>query len=361
MPWLTQESALVPMVMQNEDGTPFLGDPRNVLEHVLERYKARGWTVIAATELEFNLVDASGETIRPPKNPVTGRVLDQQSVLSVAELDAFDAFFTDLYEGAEAMGIPAQAAICEAGLGQFEINLNHQDALTAADDAWLFKTLVRGLARKHGFAASFMAKPRLENISANGWHVHQSIQDMTGANLFVPGDDGAISATASGWIAGLLDHAAESSLLLAPTINGYKRYQPFQLAPNRIAWGEDNRGAMLRALMAPGDGASRVENRAPDSTANPYYAFAAQLISGLAGLEAGKSAPPPTTSPYDPGAAPLPTTLAEAIAAFEGSALYRRVLGDGFVDYLVHIKRAEWARYLGTVSEWEQAEYFNLY
>jgi glutamine synthetase len=143
-------------------------------------------------------------------------------------------------------------------------------------------------------------------------------------------------------------------------VNSYKRYRPHQLAPNAIAWGRDNRGTMLRALFSPGNPASRIENRAPDSAANPYLALAAQLIAGLDGITAGRRAPEPTLTPYCEGAAPLPANLGEAISGFGASALYRTALSDEVVDYLVQLKQFEWDRYLNTISEWEQAEYFNL-
>jgi len=118
---------------------------------------------------------------------------------------------------------------------------------------------------------------------------------------------------------------------------------------------------MIRALTAPGDRASRIENRAPDTSANPYFAIAGQLIAGLDGISNGLKAPPPTRTPYDGDAAPLPANLGEAIAAFEGSALFRAALGDETVEYLLTIKRFEWERYLSAISEWEQAEYFSLF
>lgn len=366
LPWSPHSAWLLCDVVFR-DGTPIPFASRTVLKTAVDALAAKGMQACMGLEVEFHVFERLDPSLghaqsTMPGAPVVTRGLTQgYQYLTETRYGEAEHVLDRIRRMAQGLGMPVRSVEIEMGPSQFELTFEPGGPMEHAATMVMFRTMVKEVCAAEGLHASFMAKPRLENISANGWHVHQSIQDMAGANLFVPGDDGAISATASGWIAGLLDHAAESSLLLAPTINGYKRYQPFQLAPNRIAWGEDNRGAMLRALMAPGDGASRVENRAPDSTANPYYAFAAQLISGLAGIEAGKSAPPPTTSPYDPGAAPLPTTLAEAVAAFEGSALYRRVLGDGFVDYLVHIKRAEWARYLGTVSEWEQAEYFNLY
>jgi len=177
----------------------------------------------------------------------------------------------------------------------------------------------------------------------------------------IPAEDGTISLQASGWIAGLLARAAESCLLTTPTVNGYKRYRPHQLAPDRIQWGRDNRGAMIRGLMAAADPASRIENRVAEPAANPYYFFASQILSGLDGLERGLTAPDPVETPYDDPAQRLPESLLSAISWFEGSAFYRGALGDDFVDYLTTVRRAEWDRYHLTVSEWEQAEYFGLF
>ena len=247
------------------------------------------------------------------------------------------------------------------GPSQFEVTFDPAEPMVQADTMVMFRTMVKELCARKGLHASFMAKPRLENISANGWHIHQSVVDADGTNLFMPNDSGAMSDIASAWVAGLLDHANAASVLVSPTVNSYKRYQPFQLAPNRIGWGEDNRGAMLRALMSPGDGASRVENRAPDSTANPYYAFASQILAGLDGVMRDLKPPLPTVSPYDEGMQALPGSLAEAIDAFSGSTMFRTALGDEFVDYLCRLKRHEWQRYISAISEWEQAEYFSLY
>ena len=136
--------------------------------------------------------------------------------------------------------------------------------------------------------------------------------------------------------------------------NGYKRYQPFALAPDRIQWGIDNRGAMIRVIAAPSNQTSRIENRVGESAANPYLYMASQILSGTDGLERDLSAPEPANTPYDGDAARLPTNLCDALRAFRDSSFYRRKLGDVFVDYLCHIKQAEWDRYLGRVSDWEQ-------
>jgi glutamine synthetase len=192
--------------------------------------------------------------------------------------------------------------------------------------------------------------------------LHQSILDIkTDENLMMPPSIDTLSRVASGWIAGLLEHAKDCCLLTTPTVNGYKRYRPHQLAPDRIQWGRDNRGAMIRALMQPGDKASRVENRVAEPTANPYYYFASQILSGLDGLNHDLQAPNAVETPYETNAEFLPTSLIGAIELFENSAFLRREFGDVFVDYLSRIRRSEWERYHQTVTAWEQSEYFGLY
>lgn len=179
IPWLDVPTFFVPMWTYEVDRTPFAGDPRHALARVLDRYATRGWQVVAATELEFYLVDDSHENLSPPINPQSGRPLVGRAYMSLRQLDSFDAYFSELYDACELMGIDAQTAISEAGLGQFEVNLTHSDAMRAADDTWLFKSLVRGLARKHGMAATFMAKP-FAHEAGNGMHVHFSVLDEDG-------------------------------------------------------------------------------------------------------------------------------------------------------------------------------------
>jgi glutamine synthetase len=250
----------------------------------------------------------------------------------------------------------------ELGGSQFEFTFEPDAPLAHADAMIMFRSMVKHVCRRKGLHATFMCRPKVENSIPSGWHLHQSVVDLkTRKNLFVPEDDDTLSPAASGWIAGLLAHAEASCLLTTPTINGYKRYQPFQLAPDRIQWGRDNKGAMIRGLMAPGDQASRVENRVAEPAANPYLYFTSQILSGLDGIERGLKAPPSVENPYSSDAVALPKSLIAAIERFDASELYRKELGAEFVRYLVQIKRAEWDRYLTTVSEWEQREYFSLF
>ncbi|MDP5349955.1 MAG: glutamine synthetase family protein, partial [Paracoccaceae bacterium] len=245
MPWLEAPTALLPIWMFREDGRPYEGDPRHALRAVVDRYKSRGLTPVVAVELEFFLIDDSGRKLQVPVSPRSGKRRKAAETLSIRALDAFDTFFTDLYEACEAMDIPADTAISEAGLGQFEVNLMHcDDALRAADDAWLFKMLVKGLARRHGFAASFMAKP-YEDYAGSGLHTHFSVLNTEGRNIF---DDGGPLGTdlLRHAVAGCLNAMAGSTLIFAPHWNSYDRLVPDAHAPTGICWGYENRTAAVR-------------------------------------------------------------------------------------------------------------------
>ena len=258
VPWLAVDQPLVPMVMHHDDGTPFDGDPRHALVAVLDRYAARGWRVMAATELEFTLADDSDETLRTVRDPRSGRRLTAPGVLSLAQMDAFDPFLSALYEGCEAMGIPAQTATSEAGIGQFEITLNHQDALRAADDTWAFKSLIKGLARQHGFAASFMAKPFADD-AGNGMHLHFSVLDGEGRNIFDDGGEAGTDLLRAG-VAGCVAAMPASTLIFAPHANSYTRLVPGAHAPTGACWAYENRTAAIRIPGGP-PAARRIEHR----------------------------------------------------------------------------------------------------
>jgi glutamine synthetase len=195
---------------------------------------------------------------------------------------------------------------------------------------------------------------------SSGWHLHQSLTDRSGANAFVAEKD-FLSATGKGFLAGLLAHAAASIALSTPTINGYKRYRPYSLAPERVVWGRDNRGAMLRVLGGPGDPGTRIENRIGEPAANPYLYFASQIHCGMDGVRRKLDPGAPEQTPYESKAALLPRSLEEALAALKADAVLREGFGAAFVDYYCRIKEAEIARFNAEVSEWEQREYFELF
>lgn len=354
MPWLTNPSELHPMALHHDDGSAFLGDPRHALTAVLQRYETRGWQVMAATELEFYLVDDSTDTLTPAKSPLTGKPMQTADVLSLDTLDAFDGFFTDLYAASAEMDLPAQAAISEGGIGQFEINLNHGDALKAADDAWLFKTLVRGIARKHGMAATFMAKPF--DDAGNGMHVHFSVVDADGKNVF---DNGGPEGTETlhHAIAGCMKAMPASTLIFAPHANSYARMVPGAHAPTGISWAHENRTAAIRIPGGP-TVARRIEHRVAGGDINPYLMLAVVLGAALIGIEDAEMPPAPITgNAYDQDLPQLPTDWANAIDLFEASEIMARIFPADLITNMVMMKRQELRKMADLTTDQQTAIY----
>ena len=356
MPWLATPAALLPLWSFHENGSAFAGDPRHALAAVVQRYNDRGLTPVCATEMEFYLVDDSGRDIRQPRSPRSGKRRDGAHILSLRALDAFDVFFNELYEACDAMGIPAEAAISEGGEGQFEINLSHvPDALRAADDAWLFKMLVHGLARNHNMAASFMAKP-YEDFAGNGLHTHFSLLDQHGNNVFADGSDlgtDLLKQAVAGCLAGL----PELALIFAPHGNSYDRLVPGSHAPTSICWGYDNRTAAVR-VPGGNPAAKRIEHRVAGGDVNPYLFLAAVLGSALVGIEDQMTPPDPLVgNAYAQKLPQLPSTWLEAIAAFDKGELSRRIFNPHLVDNLLRTKRQEQTEY-AKLSPAEQMELY---
>jgi glutamine synthetase len=344
MPWLSSASDLHPMWMFKA-GAPFPGDPRHALDGVLARYRDRGWCVMAATELEFYLVDDSGIAPTAPVPPDRPGRLFGDAILSLTQLDAFDDFFTDLYAGAAAMGIPAQSAISESGRGQFEVNLTHQEAMRAADDAWLFKLLVRGTARKHGLAATFMAKPFAES-AGNGLHVHFSVLDGAGDNVF---DNGGPEGTDTlrQAVGGCLRALAGCTLIFAPHGPSYDRFVDGAHAPTAACWGYENRTAAIRIPGGP-PAARRIEHRVAGGDVNPYLLLAAILGGAMNGIQDGRDPPAPVTgNAYEADLPGLAPGWAEAIDRFETSQEVARIFPELLISNLVLTKRQELAAIAG--------------
>ena len=367
LPW-SPHSAWIFCDPRYKSGKIIPYSPRDVLKTAIAKLAENSMALVVGLEVEFHVFRCEDPMLAHanatmPAQPVKTQNLSQgYQFLTETHYDTLEPVMDDLRRHCQALGLPIRSMEVEMGPSQFEFTFDPADPLTHADNMMMLRTMVKEVCARQGLHATFMCKPKIANSSASGWHLHQSVTDLqTGTNLMVPDASGMISDVASGWIAGLLAHAQESCLLTTPTVNGYKRYQPHQLAPDRIQWGRDNRGAMVRALMAPGDAASRVENRVAETTANPYYFFASQILSGLDGIRSGLALPAAVETPYEGDASRLPDSLLSAIDAFQASEFYRRELGSEFVDYLVTIKQAEWDRYHEAVSEWEQAEYFGLY
>ena len=356
MPWLEAPTALLPLWMFRENGRPYQGDPRHALSGIVNRYKALGLSPVVAMELEFFLIDDSGKTLQVPPSPRSGKRRKAAETLALRALDAFDTFFTDLYDACEAMDIPADTAISEAGLGQFEINLMHgDDALRAADDAWLFKLLVKGLARRHGFAASFMAKPYPE-YPGNGLHTHFSVLDAAGHNVFDNGTPEG-SDMLHHAIGGCLAAMADSTLLFAPHANSYDRLVPEKHAPTGVCWAYENRTAAIRVPSGSAT-ARRIEHRVSGGDINPYLMLAGVLGAALIGIE-DKIAPPPaiTGNAYALDLPQIPDTWEAAITTFEHSAIIGRIFPAELIRNLVLTKRQE-LHYMNELSPTEQVEVY---
>lgn len=340
MPWIGPEAAMLPMAMHHEDGTPFAGDGRHALAAVVDRLAARGLTAVTATELEFYLIDDSAGPFQPPANPATGRRSTGAATLSMQVLDTFNGFFDALYDGCEALGIRADTATSEAGPGQFEINLDHgPDPLRMADDTWLFKLLVRRLARAHGLAASFMAKP-YPGASGSGLHVHASLLDRDGRNVF---DNGMREGSdlLRHAIGGVLATMADATLVFAPHAGSYDRLVPEAHAPTGVGWAYENRTASVRVPNGP-PAARRLEHRVPGGDANPYLALAAILGGMELGLADGIAPPAPLTgNAYAQTLPQIPARWDAAVTRFAASKLMPRLFPSRLIDNFTRTKRQE--------------------
>ena len=356
MDWLDQPTGLIPLWLKEETGKPFSADPRQALAGVLEKFTALGLTPVVATELEFYLVDPGKTRPSTPKSPVTGKPLDANAVLSVDELDHFDGFFNDVYAACAEQGIPADAAIAEGGAGQFEINLLHTDnALRAGDDAMFFKRLVKGMARKHNLTATFMAKPYAER-AGNGLHVHFSLLDKAGKNVFDDGTDEG-STLMQNAVGGLLKAMAQSTLVFAPHLNSYRRLQPHCHAPTATCWGYENRHAALRIPGGPSV-ARRIEHRVAGADANPYLVLAVVLGAALWGIENKLKPDAPVKGDNFPADAQhIATDWRTAIADYQSGEILPSIFSPLMRDLFAACKKQEYATFANQVTDFE----FNAY
>lgn len=359
MNWLGSPTALLPLWMFTEAGVPFMGDPRQALAAICARFAALGLRPVVATELEFYLVDTSGDVPTPPKSPVTHKLLDGDGALCIDDLDHFEQFFTDVYAACDAHGIPVDSAISENGGGQFEINLLHvDDPLKAADDALYFKRFVKGIARKYDLAASFMAKPFLDR-AGNGFHVHFSLLDRDGVNVFDSGDAQG-SEMMHNAVGGVLDSMRASSLIFAPHLNSYRRLQPNAHAPTQVCWGYETRHAAVR-IPGGSNAARRIEHRVAGADANPYLVLAAVLGGALEGIENRHPAPDPMSYTDDEtSGATLPSDWKLAIEAFERSEIMARIFEPVLRETFAGMKKQELQVFSQQISPFEHETYLEI-
>ena len=366
------------------DGKPFHFSPRQLLRKALQKFADRGCACIVGAEIEWYLlrvaddhlsednIGAPGTRGRPIR---TWPAEPGYHYHSESNMDLMQPVFDALGDAFEMLGLGLRSIENEWGPGQVECTFAPRAALEAADNVLLFRTATRQVCRRLGYFATFMCRPALRGYYASGWHLHQSLTDASsGANLFMPEKPGAaLSPTGLSYLAGLLKYAVPGTVFATPTVNGYRRLRPNSLAPDRATWACDHRGAMIRVLGGAGDAATRLENRAGEPAANPYLYILSQVVAGRAGIEAGLQPPAPDDAPYAAERPMLPKSLPEALDALDKEPLFRRELGDTFIDYFVKLKRTEAGRYLSSLEEtgtlpqsdepsaWEQNEYFDFF
>jgi glutamine synthetase len=345
VPW-SETRAQIIGGLDDFDGTPFFADTRRLLGRVAEGFAAHGLVPVSALELEFYLLDPELDAAGMGQVPVTqrlGRRSRESEVYSFDRLAEVDDFLDTLRHYCNAQDIPAKGAVSEFAPGQFEVNLKHvTDPVTAADHALLFKRCVKAAAEATGFRACFMAKP-FEDMAGNGLHIHLSLADETGRNVFAQGDAG--DQLLRHGVFGLQQTMAESMLIFAPNANSYRRLQPLSYAPTAPTWGINNRTVALRVPAGPAI-ARRIELRTPGADANPYLATAAFFAGVLHGLEQkGDPGPPITGNAYAKARRTVPTNWAEAITAFERNDRLTPYLGERFKKLYAACRRAEFDRF----------------
>jgi glutamine synthetase len=290
VPWARTQPGQCLVALEQRDGRPFFADPRHVLAGVLSRFAALGLTPVVAVELEFYLLDdTAGEVPRARQGRVPGTQRRQSGprVYSLEDLHDLDPLFADISAACEAQRIPAGSIVSEYGAGQFEVNLHHvADAVAACDHAILLRRLIRGVAQKHGLAATFMAKP-FADIDGSGMHVHLSLVDRDGRNVFAqPPSDPAVGGSGPHLrhaVGGLLAAMPGSLAIFAPNANSYRRIRPGCFAPIAPNWGVNHRQVAVRIPVSDGQNL-RLEHRVAGADCNPYLAMAAILAGVHAGL-----------------------------------------------------------------------------
>ena len=363
LPYRPQEQAVARMFcdIQVPGGAPYEGDPRYVLRRAMERAKGMGFShFYLGPELEFFYF----------KSPAGTETLDRGGYFDLTTLDAASDVRRETVLALEAMGIEVEYSHHEVGPSQHEIDMRYTDALQMADNVMTYRTVVKEVAHKHGYYATFMPKP-LAGENGSGMHTHQSLFQGEQNAFFDADDEFFLSAVAKSFIAGQLRHAREMSCVFAQWVNSYKRLVPGYEAPVYIAWSRRNRSALIRVpVYHPGkERATRAEIRCPDPACNPYLTFAALLHAGLDGIEKGYELPAPMdTNLYDLShdermraeIEALPESLGDAIELGAESELLLRAFGEHIHNRFVDIKRAEWDDYRVQVTPYELERYLPI-
>lgn len=358
LPWRPRERRVARMFcdIQLPDGTPFAADPRQVLKRNLQRAADLGFTFYVGPEIEFFYF----------KDPHGTELLDQGGYFDLTPLDVASDLRRETVLTLEEMGIGVESSHHEVAPSQHEVDLRYTDALTMADSTMTARLVVKEVAMAAGVYATFMPKP-LAAQNGSGMHTHLSLFRGEQNAFFDENDPMHLSAVARGFIAGLLRHAREITLVTNQWVNSYKRLIPGFEAPVKLTWARQSRGDLLRVPeYKPGRQiAARIEYRAPDPACNPYLTFAAILAAGLEGIEKEYQLEPSRDSLTDEeplllDRATLPGSLYEAIIEAENSDLLRRCLGDHVFESLLRSKRIEWEGYRSHITDYELQRYLPI-
>ena len=364
-------------------GVPFHFSPRQLLRRELKRLADMGLGCVVGLEIEWYLLRVAQPQLTDANTGIPGvrgapiacaPVEPGFSYHSESNMDLMQVVLSVLAENYEKLALPLRSVENEWGPGQVECTFAAREAMQAADDLLLFRTATRQICRRMGHMATFMCRPGLKGYYSSGWHLHQSVTDRTGKNLFTPTRAGkTLSPLGMNFLGGLMKHAAACTPFTTPTVNGYRRFQPNSLAPDRATWCYDHRGVMIRVLGGVGDPATRLENRVGEPAANPYLFIMSQIVAGLDGIAHKLDPGPPDDEPYTAQRPLLPKSLPAALSALENEPLFRKEASDVFIDYFLKLKRnevgrfARWLEEMGVkdagdeTTEWEQREYFDFF
>jgi glutamine synthetase len=351
------------------DGKPSQLATRQILQRALNHLARHDMDFVAGLEVEFHVFRlddpcmALADSGQPGNPPAVSLLSHGHQYLTELRYDRADALMELLRTQLQALGLPLRSLEIEFGPSQFELTFGPTVGMQPADLMVLLRSAIKQICQRHGYHATFMCRPRIPNVMSSGWHLHQSLRRKTdGTNAFMPEEEGELlSPLGMHFLAGLKKHARGAAVLASPTINGYRRYRPFSLAPDRATWASDNRAAMLRVLGGVGQNASRIENRVGEPTANPYLYLASQLFAGLDGIERRLDPGPSADAPYETPAEPLPRSLGEALQALRDDEFLTEHLGTAFVNYFCTMKNAEIERFNLEVTDWEHREYFEMF
>ncbi|EJL31823.1 glutamine synthetase [Caulobacter sp. AP07] len=354
VPWAQDPTAQVIHDAFHPDGRPVEESPRQVLRRVVALFREKGWEPIVAPEIEFYLVEKNTDPDYPLKPPIgrSGRPETGRQGYSIAAVNEFDALFEDMYEYSERQGLEIDTLIHESGVAQMEINLRHGAPLELADQVFMFKRTIREVALEHEIYATFMAKPMAAE-PGSAMHIHQSILDEDGNNLFSDPKTGDATPIFYAFIAGQQRYLPAIMAILAPYVNSYRRIARDSGAPVNTQWGYDNRTCGLR--VPPSDPANRrLENRIPSSDANPYLAIAAVLAAGYLGMVHNLTPTAPVDTDANNRGIELPRSLLESVALFEAATPLVELLGATFCNAYATVKQAEYETFMRTISPWER-------